>query len=124
MPPQTKRLLEITQPWYREQPFTQGFFADVVATSISGHDDQEIRRVASGCSIAASPSSRKCSYRERDRGRSDDVEDARQYWDDLWYPGSDDLGGIRRIAVVALFLWHQEIAFFASRPVPTTRPGM
>lgn len=41
-----KRLLEMTQPWYSEQPFTRGFFADVVSTPISRHDgDQEIRRV-------------------------------------------------------------------------------
>ena len=120
-----KRLLEITQPWYREQPFTQGLFADVAATSISGHDDQEVRRVRKWLFHRGVPFKQKVflSWSQTEAAVTT-WKMLVKYWDDLWYPGSDDLAVFDESLSWALFLWHEEEAFFASRPLPTARPTM
>jgi hypothetical protein len=119
-----KRLLEMTQPWYREQPFTQGFFADVVSTPISRRDgDEEIRRVRKWLYQRGVPFQHPVFLSWSDTEAAMTTwKMVVKYWDDLWYPGSDDLAVFDESLSWALFLWHEEEAFFASRPVPANRP--
>jgi hypothetical protein len=35
-----------------------------------------------------------------------------KYWDDFWYPGSDDLTVIDESLAWALLFWHESEAFF------------
>ena len=39
------RLVDLTRPWYREQPFARECFADVVSTSIDVLGDEQVRHV-------------------------------------------------------------------------------
>ena len=115
-----KRLFEMTKPWYREQPFTQGFLADIASTPISGRDgEREIKRVRKWLYQRGIP------FKHRVLLSWSNTEAAVttwkmfvRYWDDLWYPGSDDLAVFDESLGWALFLWHEEEAFFASRPLP------
>ena len=118
------RLLEMTQPWYREHPFTHGFFTDVASTPLRpGGGDAEIRRIRKWLYQRGVP------FRHRVFLSWSDTEAAVttwkvvvKYWDDLWYPASDDLVVFDESMSWALFLWHAEEAFFASRPIPATTP--
>ena len=118
------RLLELTQPWYREQPFTQGFFADVVSTPLRGHDDDaEIRRVRKWLYRRGVPFKHQVFLSWSDTEAVVTTwKMVVRYWNDLWYPESDDLAVFDASLSWALFLWHEEEAFFASRPVTAARP--
>jgi hypothetical protein len=35
-----------------------------------------------------------------------------KFWDDFWYPGSDDLTVVDQSFAWALLLWHESEAFF------------
>jgi hypothetical protein len=117
-------LFDMTGPWRREQPFTRDYFADVASTPLGGQDMHEgkdqIRRVRKWLYRRGVP------FRHRVFMSWSETEAAVttwrilvKYWDDLWYPGSDDLAVFDESLSWALFLWHQSQAFFASRPVPS-----
>jgi hypothetical protein len=118
------RLMEMTQPWYREQPFTPGFFADVVSTPIGGQDDGgEIRRVRKWLYQRGVPFKHQVFLSWSDTEAVVTTwKMVVKYWNDLWYAGSDDLAVFDASLSWALFLWHEEEAFFATRPITSTRP--
>jgi len=112
------RLLEVTVPWYREQPFTRGFFAEVTSTPLAGDDG-----AADGRRVRKWLYQRGVPFKRRVFLSWDSTEAAVttwkmfvKYWDELWYPGSDDLAVFDESLSWALFLWHEGEAFFARRP--------
>jgi hypothetical protein len=113
-----KRLIEVTEPWYWEQPFTQGWFGVIAATSIGGNSPEAVRRVRKWLFQRGIPFRREV-YLSWDNTAAAITtwEMVVKYWDDLWYPSSDDLVVFDSSLSWALFFWHEEEAFFASHPV-------
>jgi hypothetical protein len=113
------RLLELTRPWYREQPFTQGWFADVISIPTNDIDPEAVRRVRKWLFQRGIPFSHRVflSWSSTEAAVTTWKMVVR-YWDDLWYPASDDLVVFDSSLSWALFFWHEEEAFFASRPIP------
>jgi len=119
-----KRLLELTAPWYREQPFTQGYFADVAATSIGDQGPEVVRRVRKWLYQRGVPFKHSVFLSWSDTEAAVTTwKMVVKYWDDLWYPMADDLAVFDQTLSWALFLWHEEEAFFASRPIALGRPA-
>jgi hypothetical protein len=117
-----RHLFDLTSPWRREQPFTRGSFADVASTPLGGQrvieGEDQTRQVLKWLYRRGMP------FRHRIFLSWSETEAAVttwkifvRYWDDLWYPGSDDLAVFDESLSWALFLWHEAEAFFASHPI-------
>jgi hypothetical protein len=113
-----RRLVDLTRPWYQGQPFARECFADVVSTSIDVLGDEEVRRIRKWLYQRGVPFGRRVflSWGDRDAAVTT-WKMVVKYWNALWYPSSDDLAVFDESLSWALFLWHEEEAFFASRPV-------
>jgi hypothetical protein len=112
------RLMDLTAPWYREQPFTEGFFADVASIPLDNQDAEAVRGVRKWLYQRGVPFKQRV-FLSWSRGEAavTNWKMVVKYWDELWYPGSDDLAVFDESLSWALFLWHESVAFFASRPV-------
>jgi hypothetical protein len=86
------RLLDLTQPWYREQPFTQGWFADVTSISTADTDPKAVRRVRKWLFQRGVPFGHRVFLSwSGSEAAVTTWKMVVRYWDDLWYPSSDDL---------------------------------
>lgn len=120
-----ERVFEMTKPWLAQAPFTDEFFADVQGTVIYDPDEKGIdRRVRKWLYQRGIP------FRQRVllswRATEAVVTTWKmfvKYWDDLWYPGADDLAVFDESLSWALFLTHHGDAYFASRPVGSRTTG-
>ncbi|MEQ1634784.1 MAG: hypothetical protein ABL997_20560 [Planctomycetota bacterium] len=114
-----KLVFEMSKPWYRRRPFTQDFFADVESAVIYDLDEVGIsRRVRKWLYQRGLPFRQRVylSWTETDAVVTT-WKMFVKYWDDLWYPGADDLAVFDESLSWALFLEHHGFADFASRPV-------
>ena len=118
-----KRLFDFTQPWFNELPFTQGYFTNVASMPTNVQSDQEIRLVRKWLYQREVPFQRRVllSWNGTVAAMST-WKIVVKYWDELWYPGSDDLVVFDDSLSWALFLFHEEVAFFAKHPVQANRP--
>jgi hypothetical protein len=110
-------LLEVTRPWYREQPFTHGWFADVVSTSIDTNDAEDVRRVRKWLYRCGVPFGRRVllSWDEREAARTT-WKMVVKHWDVMWWP-SDDLVVFDESLSWGVFFWHEGEVFLARRVV-------
>jgi len=125
-PESARRIWDLTLPLHRDVPFTDGFFRTVESTPLDSADPEAVRAV------------RKWLFRRRLPFRARVLLSYQpgeaiattwkmvvKYWEDLWYPGSDDLTVVDGSLTWALLLWHEEQAFFGdNREVPADRPAV
>ena len=113
------RLLDLTRPWLREQPFTPGWFTEVASLQIGIRDDPEqTRRVRKWLYQRGIPFGHRVYLSwSSTEGAITTWKMVVKYWDELWHPIADDLAVFDGSLSWALFLWHEGEAFFARRPV-------
>jgi hypothetical protein len=86
------RLFNLASPWYREQPFSNDWFAKVESTSTAGAAPEEIRQVRKWLYQRGIPFSRRVFLSwDSQLAAKTSWKMVVKYWDDLWYPMSDDL---------------------------------
>lgn len=112
-------LLELTRPWFGEQLLTPGFFSEVTTTTIdyrAGED--EFRRIRKWLYQRGIPFKQRVylSWNSTVAAMTTWKMVVR-YWNEFWYPGSDDLAIFDESQTWVLFLWHECEAFFATHPV-------
>jgi hypothetical protein len=106
----SRRLWELTQPLHTSDPFTAGLFRDIASTSLAESSPSDVRKwlYRRGLPCAhdvylswSSDTSVRTSWKLLVK-----------YWDDFWYPMSDDLTVIDGDMGWALLLHHEGEAFF------------
>jgi hypothetical protein len=109
----SRRLWDLRLPLHEELPFTAGFFRVVESIPLDKADLTAIRGVRKWLFNRGVPfkSPVFLSYRP-EWAIATTWKMVVKYWDDFWYPGSDDLTVIDESLAWALLLWHEEEAFF------------
>jgi hypothetical protein len=123
-PESARRVGEFTRPLHRDVPFTDGFFRNVASTPLDDTDPEAVAAVRKWLFRRGLPFKARVflSY-EPDLAIATTWKIVVKYWNDLWYPGSDDLTVIDGSLAWALLLWHEGQAFFGdNRPGPAVPP--
>lgn len=112
-----KWLSDLTGGWHREHPFVRGLFAHTTSMSLDYENAKERRQVRTWLLHRGLPLNQPVFVSwDQTWAAVTNWKMVAKYWDDLWYPGSDDLDVFDESLSWALFFWHEEEAFFASNP--------
>ncbi|MBY0263137.1 MAG: hypothetical protein K2Q20_12385 [Phycisphaerales bacterium] len=115
-----QRLFEMTESWYVRQMQETGLFADVVWTDFYSRDAAEIRRVRKWLYQRGIPFQHRVFLLwSPTEAVVTTWKIFIKYWDDLWYPSSDDLTVFDSSLSWLLSVWHDGSATFESRPIKT-----
>jgi hypothetical protein len=122
-PESARRIWELASLLHRDLPFTDRFFRSVESTPLHGADPEAVRAV------------RKWLFRRRlpfkapvflsyqpDAAIATTWKLVVKYWDDLWYPGSDDLSVFDASLAWGLLFWHEAEAFFGDNREVSAKP--
>lgn len=109
----SRRLWDLTLPLHGDLPFTDNYFRIVESMPLDNADPEAIRAVRKWLFRRSVPfkSAVFLSYRP-EWAIATTWKMVVKYWDDFWYPGSDDLTVIDGSLAWALLLWHEGQAFF------------
>ena len=109
----SRRLWDLTLPLHKELPFTAGFFRVVESIALDNADRTAIRGVRKWLFSRGVPfkSSVLLSY-QPEWAIATTWKMVVKYWNDFWYPGTDDLTIVDESLAWALLLWHDREAFF------------
>jgi hypothetical protein len=109
----SRRLWELTLPLHGDLPFTPGLFGTVESVSLDNSDPAGIRAVRKWLFGRKVPfkSPVYLSY-QPEWAIATTWKMVVKYWDDFWYPGSDDLTVVEGPFAWALLFWHESEAFF------------
>lgn len=112
-PESSRQLWDLTLPLHRDRPFTPGFFRNVESLPLDNNDPVAIRAVRRWLFNRGVPfkTSVYLSYQPK-WAIATTWKILLKYWDDFWYPGSDDLTVVDKSFSWALFFWHEGEAFF------------
>ena len=107
------QLWELTLPLYQDLPFTPGLFRGVESVRLDNADPSAIRAVRKWLFGRGVPfkSAVYLSY-QPEWAIATTWKMVVKYWDDFWYPGSDDLRVVDESLSWALLFWHESVAFF------------
>jgi hypothetical protein len=106
----SRRLWDLTLPLHEDLPFTPGFFRVVESILLDNTDPRAVRKWLFGCGVAFK-SPVYLSY-QPELAIATTWKMVVKYWDDFWYPGSDDLRVVDESLAWALLFWHESEAFF------------
>jgi hypothetical protein len=108
-----RRLWNLTLPLHGDLPFTQGLYRIVESIYLDNNDPEAIRTVRKWLFDRGVPfkSHVYLSY-EPECAIATTWKIVVKYWDDFWYPGSDDLTVVDDSFAWALLCWHECEAFF------------
>jgi hypothetical protein len=110
-----KRLHDLTKHWYCDRPSLGGYFVDIVSTEICSSSADDSRRVRKWLYQRGLPfKHRVFTSWSASNAAMTTWKMVVKYWDDLWYPVSDDLAVFDESLLWLLILKHDEKAFFAS----------
>lgn len=109
----SQRLWDQTLPLHKGLPFTAGFFDVVESISLNNTESSADRSVRKWLFNRGVPfkSSVYLSY-QPDVAIATTWKMVVKYWDDFWYPSSDDLIVVDDSFAWTLFFWHESEAFF------------
>ena len=106
-------LWDLTLPLHEDLPFTPGFFRVVESMPLDHNDPTAIRAVRKWLFGRGVPfkSPVYLSY-QPEWAIATTWKMVVKYWDDFWYPGSDDLTVVDESLSWAILFWHESQAFF------------
>ncbi len=109
----SRRLWDLTLPLHKDLPFTPGFFRVVESIPLDNAEPTAIRAVRKWLFARGVPFKTPVylSY-QPDEAIATTWKMVIKYWDDFWYPGSDDLTIVDDSFAWALLFWHESEAFF------------
>ena len=109
----SRRLWDLTLLLHKDLPFTVGFFSDVESIPLNNTDPLAIRAVRKWLFNRGVPfkSPVYLSY-QQDEAIATTWKMVIKYWDEFWYPGSDDLTVVDDSFAWTLLFWHEGEAFF------------
>jgi hypothetical protein len=112
-PMSSRRLWDLALPLHEELPFTAGFFRVVESIPLDNAAPTAVRGVRKWLFSRGVPfkSLVFLSY-QPEWAIATTWKMVVKYWDDFWYPGSDDLTVVDGSFAWALLLWHESQAFF------------
>jgi hypothetical protein len=124
VPESAKRIWELALPMHRDFPFTEGFFRAVESTPLVFAEPDAARATRTWLFHRRLPfKARVFLSWQPDEAVDTTWKMVVKYWDDFWYPGSDDLTVFDISLTWALLLWHEEEAFFGdNRTTPAEGP--
>jgi hypothetical protein len=112
-PESSRRLWDLTLPLHGDLPFTPGLFRSVESVLLDSSEPAAIRGVRKWLFNRGVPfkSPVYLSY-QPEWAIATTWKLVVKYWDDFWYPGSDDLTIVDESFAWALLFWHESEAFF------------
>jgi hypothetical protein len=112
-PESSRRLWDLSVPLHGDLPFTPGMFRVVESVPLDNRDPAAIRAVRKWLFDCGVPfkSPVYLSY-QPEWAIATSWKMVVKYWDDFWYPGSDDLTVVDESFAWALLFWHESDAFF------------
>jgi hypothetical protein len=122
-PESSRRLRDLTMPLHEDLPFTQGLFRSIESVALDKGDALAIRSVRKWFFNRGVPfkATVYLSY-GTEWAIATPWKIVVKYWDDFWYPGSDDLTVVDDSFAWALLFWHEGKAFFGdNRDYPERR---
>ena len=114
-PESAGRVRELQRPVYFDGfPLRCGVFQTWEVVSLQDETPGGVRAVRKWLYLRGIPFSTQVflSYGRRDRAIETTWKVLVKYWDDFWYPGSDDVLVTDASLLWALFFWHEREAFF------------
>jgi hypothetical protein len=108
-----RRLRDLILPLHEDRPFTLGSFRVVESVPLDNADPWAIRAVRKWLFGRGVPfkSLVYLSY-QPEWAIETKWKMVVKYWDDFWYPGSDDLTVVDESLAWALLFWHESQGFF------------
>jgi hypothetical protein len=112
----SRRLWDLMLPLHGDLPFTPGMFRSVESVSLDNSDPAATRDVRKWLFDRGVPFKLPVylSYRP-ECAIATTWKMVVKYWDDFWYPGSDDLTVVDESFAWALLFWHESEAFFGDK---------
>jgi hypothetical protein len=109
----SRRLWDLTLPLHGDLPFSPGLFRSVASVPLDNNDPAAIRAVRKWLFDRGVPFKAPVylSY-QPEWAIATTWKMVVKYWDDFWYPGSDDLTVVDESFAWALLFWHESEAFF------------
>jgi len=119
-----QRLWDLARPLHKDLPFTPGFFRVVESMPLDNTDASAIRAVRKWLFGRGVPlkSPVYLSY-QPEWAITTTWKLVVKYWDDFWYPGSDDLTVVDDSLAWAFLFWHESEAFFGNNRSRMERQG-
>jgi hypothetical protein len=112
-PDSSRRLWDLTLPLHGDIPFTLSLYRTIESVPLDNNDPAAIRSVRKWLFDRGVPfkSPVYLSY-EPECAIATTWKIVVKYWDDFWYPGSDDLTVVDESFAWASLFWHESQAFF------------
>jgi hypothetical protein len=109
----SRRLWDLMLPLHEDLPFTPGFFRTIESVRTNNEDPAALRSVRKWLFGRGLPFQTRVYLSYQPEWAIETTwKMVIKYWDDFWYPGSDDLTVVDETFAWATMFWHEGQAFF------------